>query len=591
MSEVSSVYVYNEGIGRGAPTDVTHIRVDPSVTAIPFSAFYSFEQLEVVELPEGLIKITEDGFSCCKSLKKINLPSTLVEIEGRSFSSCESLEVVVLPVGLQMLGEYTFSICKSLQRINIPPNLRTIDEGAFAACRDLTDITFSEGLEYIEKGAFARCVSLSSINLPSTLKAIGEESFYGCEKLNEIHLPDAIHFIYARAFTHCNITHFRIPPQMYGVDISILSNNACLVSLELPENLNSNIRGIVNRIEDTAAYTVLGSLRNITVPSNCKVSIDITRKSKDLRVAFPEGDNDTITEALQNRFDDLPIHKICYYQSYHDNETIQNSKREIGESNKSVTQQDCLGMTPLHILACSTKQHVEVYQLLIDKYPETLIMKDKWGDIPLLYAIWCNASAEVLDLFVESYKSFHPDYEFDWSGMIQTLAKRAVPLANIQKLVNTQHESFPGQEYDMQAIVMELAVHDASELELVGRWVSMKTFRYLLRLSITDRLDLLNITKWQVDMENYIALPMNLASRESNTQAIYDRLATYESIKEGTSILELALWKAKIGESRSNEARVSGEVRSRDQCRINCGADIIIRNALPYLLPKRTDEL
>ena len=87
-------------------------------------------------------------------------------------------------------------------------------------------------------------------------------------------------------------------------------------------------------------------------------------------------------------------------------------------------------------------------------------------------------------------------------------------------------------------------------------------------------------------MENYITLPMNIASRERDTQAVYDRLAAYEIAKEATSVLELALWKAKIDESRSKRTRVDSGMSYRDQCRINSGADIVIRNILPFLLPK-----
>ena len=32
-------------------------------------------------------------------------------------------------------------------------------------------------------------------------------------------------------------------------------------------------------------------------------------------------------------------------------------------------QQDCLGMTPLHIVACSTVQNLELYQVMVEKYP------------------------------------------------------------------------------------------------------------------------------------------------------------------------------------------------------------------------------
>lgn len=88
-------------------------------------------------------------------------------------------------------------------------------------------------------------------------------------------------------------------------------------------------------------------------------------------------------------------------------------------------------------------------------------------------------------------------------------------------------------------------------------------------------------------MENVInALPKNAKSRYTDTQAVFDRLETYESIKEGTSVLELALWKAKIDEGRNKRQRVEGDDSYKEQCRVNCGGDIIIRNVLPYLLPE-----
>ena len=313
-------------------------------------------------------------------------------------------------------------------------------------------------------------------------------------------------------------------------------------------------------------------------------------------MAFPNADVDTISGGLKQRFDNLPIHKICYYQIYHDNETtIQNLKREINpwtsnpprQLNTTGEQQDCLGMTPIHILACSTKPTIEMYRLLIEKYPKTLIMKDRWGGIPLLYALWCNSPSEVLELLVESYKSLHPYYDFYWGRMLEMLAKCNVPLANIQKLVTTQQDSFPDQKYDMQGIVLVLALYDTSQASFKKPCTAIDTIQYLLRVSITKRLDSLAVSRWSVVMENVInALPKNAKSRYTDTQAVFDRLETYESIKEGTSVLELALWKAKIDEGRNKRQRVEGDDSYKEQCRVNCGGDIIIRNVLPYLLPE-----
>ena len=173
---------------------------------------------------------------------------------------------------------------------------------------------------------------------------------------------------------------------------------------------------------------------------------------------------------------------------------------------------------------------------------------------------------------------------------VQTLAKRDAPYAKIEKLVDIQQSSFPDQKYDMEEVVVELAMYEGVQVGLgfMGhrRCTSIETFRYLLRISISKRLELLSIRRWHEELENRINAVSEKKSRKEDTQAVYDRLATYESIKEGTSVLELALWKAKIDESHIKRAKVDGDVGHKEQCRFNSGADIIIRNVLPYLLPK-----
>ena len=579
-----SRYVYN-GVDE-VPMNVTHVRVDPSVTVIPDDAFRSCKKLEQVDLPEGLIQIGHRAFSGCNSLKIINIPSTVESIGNDTFNACAKLKVVVLPEGLRSIGWASFSNCHSLLRINIPPGIEVIKEGTCCYCYKLTEVILSEGIEVIGQAAFKSCNSLVSVTLPSSLKVVGVEAFEGCDVLNEIHIPDTIEKIHTRAFKGCNFTNFRIPPSLGNfLDISIVDNTS-LVSLELPES--------VTHMPGKYPGTLLETLRNVAFPSKCV--IEATGHSyKDLWLVFPGGFNNTIITALRQRFDDLPIHKMCYYQSYHDTEhTLQSLEREINQCSLTISSQvnttgkdqDCLGMTPLHILACSTKQNMDMYWLLIDKYPETLIIKDKWGDIPLLYAIWCNSPSEVIDLLVESYKTYHPEYEFDWSGMIRTLVKRHVPLANIQRLVSTHRNSFSDQCFDIQALVIELAAYDkGQERFLQPQCTSIETFKYLLQSSITRRLDSLGISRWTVELENFIKfLPEIAKNRDRDTQKVYDRLATYESIKEGTSVLELTLWKLKINEDRK-KARVDSEVSHKGQYRINCGADIIMRNVLPYLLP------
>ena len=517
-----------------------------------------------------------------------------------------------MPTELRVLGQYAFYKCRSLKSIHIPPNVG-MGQAVFLHCGSLIDVTFAEGFESIADDSFSNCKSLVSVKLPSSLKVIEEGAFCRCDRLSDMNLPDGIETIRKGAFSGTSILTFRMPPLVTDVNIGMFERCNCLVSIEL----SSHVRNINDETETDDIDTIpiqLNKVRNIALPPECTLSADMDlymlEICEDLRVAFPnDEDRGSISHALKHRFDNLPIHKICYYQSYHDTGTVLTDlKREInlwtskfpGQLNPTGTQQDCLGMTPLHILACSTKQDVEIYQLLIGKYPEALVMKDKWGDIPLLYSFWCNAPDGVIELLVESYKTKHPDYEFDWGGMLQTLLKARVPLTNIQKLVCTQQRSFPGKEIkNMEKIVMDLAMSDDKPFKST---TPIETFKYLLHTSMAKRSDTLNVRKWSAELQNSInALPEGACSRNDNTRAIYANLDMYELAKEASAVLELALWKmkidervvSKIGDDQSQrsckKAKVEDGMSPRNLCRINCGADIIIPGVLWYLEPKPVD--
>ena len=63
----------------------------------------------------------------------------------------------------------------------------------------------------------------------------------------------------------------------------------------------------------------------------------------------------------------------------------------------------------------------------------------------------------------------------------------------------------------------------------------------------------------------------------------------YRYMKEGITLLELALWKAKLGEKeddceegKTKKSKVDAE-SARKERRVTCGADMVIKNVLPFL--------
>ena len=77
-------------------------------------------------------------------------------------------------------------------------------------------------------------------------------------------------------------------------------------------------------------------------------------------------------------------------------------------------------------------------------------------------------------------------------------------------------------------------------------------------------------------------------------ELVFDKMDHYKAehvryVKEGITLLELALWKAKLyereddcEEGKTKKAKVDAE-SVRKEKRITCGADTVIKNVLPFL--------
>ncbi|KAL7540551.1 hypothetical protein ACHAXR_010894 [Thalassiosira sp. AJA248-18] len=160
------------------PDDVTRVRVDHSVTRIPFGAFSSLKKLVEVELCEGLEEIGNRAFYECVSLRRITIPSTVLRILNYAFSNCTQLEEVELCEGLLEIGEYAFYKCASLSHIKIPSTVRRIPDCAFYYCEKLEEVELCEGLVEIGVSAFSFCQSLEEVKLCEGLLEIEADAFH-----------------------------------------------------------------------------------------------------------------------------------------------------------------------------------------------------------------------------------------------------------------------------------------------------------------------------------------------------------------------------------------------------------------------------
>ena len=560
----ASVFVYMGEGGESVPENVVHVRVHPTVTSIPHHAFAEKSKLETVELCEGL----------------------------------------------QEIGRFAFNNCKALKNIIIPPSVTAIHMMAFMYCIALTNVELNEGLQEIGDYCFYQCLSLEKFDIPTTVKIIGNNAL-GKTNMQFLHIPDGIENIGDGALNNCSFTNFRIPPLIAKVSKGMFGNCGSMFSLETSKEKDIRIEGF--------AFRACHTLRNVAFLPNTEIEVGTFHNCTDLRHVFTT--EEAIANSLRHRFDNLLVHEICYYQTHYSRQSIlekidhattklktstfqafrrnkqQSSSKELDPTGR---EQDCLGMTPLHILACSSVHHLEIYQLIIMRYPVNLIIEDEWGAIPLLYAIWGNAPREIIYYLIERHQSLYPQYRFNWDEMVATLGRANAPLATIQNLLNVQQHCFPGQVLDWDQIIRWLAA-PVERLNGSKPHPSPGTFCALTKISIANRVSAIGVKQWRVyitkfcDWTIFLASETSIFNRNRWLEEVKSKVthyeAEYQKIKEATAMLELVLWKAKLhDESSPSQANRIDELEFRVQCRISCGAQHVIESVLPYLTSLHPNE-
>jgi hypothetical protein len=377
---------------------------------------------------------------------------TLTELGGMSSNAAAADAEVFVYTGVG--GE---SPPQNIVRVRVDPSVASIPR-AFDGRKKLAEVELCEGVVEIGDSSFRWCnQSITQIIIPNSLRRICDFAFDSSLRC-AIRLHDGIESIGEYAFARCIFTNFRVPPLITVVPKSMLMWCRSMFSLELSEDVTEiGIKALFN------CYC----LRNVAFPPNVVFDDNIfgglgSFEQCDLHQLF--GSIAEIMRALQRRFDGLPIHRLVYYQSYHhgvlqrliaainmrsgQNPTLRSKLDPTGN------QQDCLGMTPLHILVCSSVHDIELYRVIIENYPANLITEDRWGALPLLYAFWGAAPAEIIEFLLESYQSLYPNHDFNWTMMVETMGRCDTPKECIENLLHVKRMHFPEQPIDWAIICL-----------------------------------------------------------------------------------------------------------------------------------------
>lgn len=450
--------------------------------------------------------------------------------------------------------------------VQVHETIQELPTAAFSGNKMLIEVTLPQMLKIIGPEAFLNCSLLKKVRIPlTTCKEIGERAFLGCCSLQEIALPIGLIRVREETFSRCSkLKTMAVPWSVVVIEHGAFSYCTALISVELPPK---GLKKIESR-----AFAHCEQLRNIEIPKSVNRLGDnvFTRCERSLELRF--GVN---IEALDRRFDDLPLHSVCYYQAHFtlaaklkrletamiqmENPAGARSKRSGGIFSLCRKAEaydldigdffyvggcfvDSFAMTPLHILVLSTRPCLSICESLLARYPFNVNTQDRHGNTPIDYACMVNAPIPLMEVLLSTQRHYLND-------------------------------AFPDEERQRLKSYISIAnKHDSVDL------LSHLTMRYF-----HARIKQLGMEEWQQDVVNEIEVMQTLPHarlREQHLELrIADCLRQYER-KEALSLLELALWEARMHSEMG--MRLPGP-SWRLTCQIQCGAEIVIPLVLPYL--------
>ena len=138
--------------------------INSKTKIIAGNAFYYFENLTNVTIPDGVISIGDSAFYGCESLTSVIIPDSVTTIGDEVFSNCENLISVTISAGVTTIGDYAFCYCENLTSVTIPDSVTTIGNDAFYSCNSLTSVTIPASVTTIGNDAFCSCYNLTTVN-------------------------------------------------------------------------------------------------------------------------------------------------------------------------------------------------------------------------------------------------------------------------------------------------------------------------------------------------------------------------------------------------------------------------------------------
>lgn len=234
LTELNNSYVYIPPFIDGYPvtkidpeilTDVEdkvkQIQLPETIKELKYAAFRGGRQLEYINIPKSINKISAFCFSLCYKLHNIDL-SNIKDIDEHAFEECNRLTQVDAS-NVETIGDYAFSNCYNFTGIKLSNKLDAINRGVFAYCEQLKEIFLPDSINDIASRAFEECTSLEKVRFSKNIKFIGSMAFKLCESLKEFVAPEELLEIKASAFKNSGLERVLLNKKLKEIDLFAFS--------------------------------------------------------------------------------------------------------------------------------------------------------------------------------------------------------------------------------------------------------------------------------------------------------------------------------------------------------------------------------
>lgn len=272
------------------PQSLKNINITRNATFVGTGAFYDFQHLESITLPETIEKVYFRAFYKCsgkyeffkpiyfmnRNVNKDYIVSSL--FSDSHLSSGFSGDLVIAEGPTQIEGRFLTNLV-NVDSITIPKSVTNLADNAFVSYN--SGVSESQHIDIYYQGDLndwcniknQGCIAenydlylngelVTDVTLPLTSSGALTSGFGGCQSIKRVIIPEGITNISCKAFKNCkNIDYVYIPSTCKTVPSGMFESSG-IKNIELAEG--------VETIEDGALLYVYDGLESIVIPKTLK---------------------------------------------------------------------------------------------------------------------------------------------------------------------------------------------------------------------------------------------------------------------------------------------------------------------------------